>query len=139
MAYYTVMLLWLVDKKIAERALKQAVLVEEEHVKCRPERITDAVVDENVDIHLIRKYFTYDAWLFVEQVLKRKQKKVTWICNACHSYLHDKASGPSIIILLCQSCSLWFHFSCVGLTKQPKAKNWFCRLCYAASKSDLKI
>ena len=56
MAYYTVMLLWLVDKKIAERALKQAVLVEEEHIECRPERITvtDAVVDENVDIHLIR-------------------------------------------------------------------------------------
>ena len=70
------MLLWFVDKKVAELALKQAVSIEEEHVECRPERITDAVVDENVDIHLIRKYFTYDAWLLVEQVLKRKQKRM---------------------------------------------------------------
>ena len=67
-------------------ALKQAVLIEEEHVECRPEMITNAVVDENVDVHLIRKYFTYDgyAWLLVEQVLEHKQKKMTWICNVCH-------------------------------------------------------
>ena len=61
-------------------------------------------------------------------MLKRKQKKMTWICNVCHSDLHDKASGPSII---CES----YHFSCVGVTKQPKVKNWFCHWCYAASKS----
>ena len=60
------------------KTCSKTVLVEEEHVECRPERITDAV-DENVDIHLICKYFTYDAWLLVEQVLKRKQKKMTWI------------------------------------------------------------
>jgi len=29
---------------------------------------------------------------------------------------------------------LWFHFKCVGLTRQPKSRNWFCRSCYAASK-----
>ena len=134
--YPTVMLLWFVDKKIAELALKQGVLIEEEHVECRSERITDAVADENVDVYLIRKYFTYDAWLLVEQVLKRKQKKMTWVCNACHRDLHTKTSGPSII---CESCLLWFHFAFVGLSKQPKTKNWFCRSCYAASKSNLKI
>ena len=133
---FTVMLLWFVDKKVAELALKQAVLIEEEHVECRPERITDAVVDENVDIHLIRKYFTYDAWLLVEQVLTRKKKKMTWICKICHQDLHAKTSGPSII---CESCLLWYHFTCAGLSKQPKTKNWFCRSCYASSKSDPKI
>ena len=130
------MLLWFVDKKVAELALKQAVLIEEEHVECRPERITDAVVDENVDIHLIRKYFAYDVWLLVEQVLTRKQKKMTWICKICHQDLHAKTSGPSIV---CESCLLWYHFACVGLSKQPKTKNWFCRSCYASSKSDPKI
>ena len=58
---------------------KASSINRKEHVECRPERITDAVVDENVDVHLIRKYFTYDAWLLVEQVVKRKQKKMTWI------------------------------------------------------------
>ena len=66
------MLLWFVDKKVAEMALNQGVLIDEKDVECRPERITDAVVDENVDVHLVRKYFTYNAWLLVEQVLKRK-------------------------------------------------------------------
>ena len=51
MYYSAMMLLWFVDKKIAELALKQAILIEEEHIKCRPEWITEAVVDENVDIH----------------------------------------------------------------------------------------
>ena len=53
------MLSWFVDEEYADLALKQAVLIEEEHVECQPERVTDAVVDENVDVHLIRKYFTY--------------------------------------------------------------------------------
>ena len=69
-AIYGIMVLWFVDKKVAELALKQALLIEE-HVKCW---ITDAVVDENVDIHLIRKYVAYDTRLLVEQVLMRKQK-----------------------------------------------------------------
>ena len=123
-------------KRVAELALKQAVLIEEEHVECRPERITDAIIDENVDVHLIRKYFTYTAWLLVGQVLKRKQKKMTWVCNICNQDLHAKTSGPSFI---CESCLLWFHFAYVGLSKQPKTKNWFCRSCYAASKSDPKL
>lgn len=129
--YPPVMLLWFVGKTIAELALKQVNLIEEEHIECRPERITDAVVDDNVDIHLVRKYFTYDAWLLVEQVLKRKQKKMTWVCNLCHHDLHSKTSGLSIV---CESCLQWFHFACVGLSKQPKTKNWFCRACYAAVK-----
>ena len=53
------MLSWFVDEEYADLALKQAVLIEEEHVECQPERVTDAVVDETVDVHLIRKYFTY--------------------------------------------------------------------------------
>ncbi len=44
------MLLCFVDKKVAELALKQGVLIEEEHVECRQEKITDAVADENVQV-----------------------------------------------------------------------------------------
>ena len=46
---------WFVDDKVAERALKHNDLVEEEDVECKPERLPDAVLDENVDIHLARK------------------------------------------------------------------------------------
>ena len=32
-------------------------LIEEEDVETKPERVPTAVLDENVDVHLIRKFF----------------------------------------------------------------------------------
>lgn len=122
------MLSWFVDKEVLERAIKQRVLIEEEEVECKPERVSDAILDENVDVCLVRNHFTQDAWMVVEDVIKRKSQKIVWICHTC---LHDLHSEESII---CDSCLLWFHFRCVGLTKLPKLKNWFCRACYAATK-----
>ena len=114
---FAVMLSWFVDKKVVEAALNGS-LVEEEHIECRPEKVSDAVVDENVDVNLIRKYFSYDGWLLCEQVINQKVKKMKWKCSTCHCDL----GGESIA---CDSCLLWYHFACVGLTKHPKTKNWF--------------
>jgi len=122
-----VIISWFVDKKVAERALMAHQLIEEEEVECRPERIPDAVVDENVDVHLVRRHFSSDAWLLIESVVKQKAK-MTWTCQTCYHDLHTEQS------IVCDSCLLWFHFKCVGLTRQPKSRNWFCRSCYAASK-----
>ena len=36
-------------------------MIDEEHIECQPKRVTDAVVDENVDVHMICKYFVYDV------------------------------------------------------------------------------
>ena len=41
-------------------------------VEISPE-ITDAVLDENVDIHLIRKYFSRDAWQTVIGAVQLKK------------------------------------------------------------------
>ncbi len=49
-----VILNWFVDAVHVQDALKHDQLIEEEHVECRPERILDAVVDENVDVCLVR-------------------------------------------------------------------------------------
>ena len=38
-------------------------LIKEESVEVQPENLPDAILDDHVDIHLIRKYFTNDAWL----------------------------------------------------------------------------
>ena len=92
------------------------------------ERVSDAILDENVDIHLVRNHFSQDAWMSVEDVIQRKSDNMVWICHTC---LHDLHSEESI---LCDSCLLWFHFRCVGLTKSPKLKKWFCRACHAAAK-----
>lgn len=116
---------WFVDKEVAENAIKHCRLIEEEDVECKPERVPDAVVDENVDIHLVRQYFSTDAWMLVEDVVKHKKKKMVWTCHSCFHDLHTEQS------IVCDSCLLWFHFKCVGLTRLPKSRNWFCRSCCA--------
>jgi len=104
---------WFVDKKVAKRALRAHQLIEEEEVECRPERIPDAVVDENVDVHLVRRHFSSDAWLLIESVVKQKAK-MTWTCQTVYQDLHTDQP------FVCDSCLLWFHFKCVGLTRQPR-------------------
>ena len=57
-----VMLQWFVDEKVAIGAVKDSCrLIEEEEVEVRPEKLPDATIDDNIDVYLIRKYFTNDA------------------------------------------------------------------------------
>ena len=57
------MLSWFVDEAIVEATIKSLGkrLVEEEDVETRPERVPNAILDENINIYLIRKYFSNDA------------------------------------------------------------------------------
>ena len=47
-------------------------LIEEQIVETRVEKLLDPVVDENVDIHLIHKFFTQDPWMVVTDVVRQK-------------------------------------------------------------------
>ena len=52
-----VMLKWFVDAEVAAGAIEHPrKLIEEENVEVRPERLPDAVLDENVDVNLIKKF-----------------------------------------------------------------------------------
>ena len=113
---------WFVDKTVVQDAF-DGKLIEEEQVECRPEKIPNSDLDENVDVHLVHSYFTNDAWLIVKDVLKRKTKSTSWICHSCNHDLHTQAS------IICESCLQWYHFQCVGVMAQPKKKNWFCHSC----------
>ena len=119
--FNAVMLRWFVDEAILQAALKGQLI--EEDVECRPEKVSNALLDENVDVYLVRKYFSQEAWMIVEDVLRRKRECPVWICSLCCQDLHCQ---PSII---CECCLEWYHFRCVGLSGQPKKKNWFCRSC----------
>ena len=118
-----VILSWVVDKEVVQQAIKNSILIEEEQVECRPEKIPDSIADENVDICLVRRYFSCDAWLVLENVLQQKQKMI-WTCALIFILKHQL----SVI------CLLWYHFSCVALKKQPKGKVWFCRQCHLSAE-----
>ena len=85
------------DEDVLDKAIKLHQLVEEEDVECRPEKLSDALADENVHVCLVRKYFTNDAWMVVEEAVKHKWDKITWTCRSSH---HDLHTEPSIILTL---------------------------------------
>ena len=102
----TEILSWFVEKPIIEAALI-GTLIEEENVEYRPEKVSNAILDENIDIHLTRSDFSQDVWMIVDGVLQQKRVCPSWVCTVCQ---HDLHSEPSII---CESCLEWFHFRCV--------------------------
>ena len=63
-------------------------------------------LDDNVDVNLVRRYFSHDAWLVVD-VIERKKDMDLWICNVCQYELGDN--------IICESCLEWFHWKCVGV------------------------
>lgn len=120
------MLKWFIDNDKVEDILKRhSELVSEEEVEVRPENLPDAVLDENVDVCLIRRFFTDDAWLAVMDAVEvKKAKSVIYVCKICY---HDLHQHPSIV---CDHCLSWYHIHCAGLKREPKSKFWFCRKCH---------
>ena len=124
---FIVILNWLVGKEWTDAALKGR-LIEEEEVECIPENVSNSIVDENVDINIVNKYFTSDAWLLVQQVQQLKRHNTaSWTCHSCSGILEDE----QLRSVCCEACLNWYHFKCAGLVRKPKMKNWFCRQCYA--------
>ena len=109
------------DQEVIDKAM-DGNLIEEKFVECRQEKVSAAVLDDNVDVNLVRRYFSHDAWLVVEDVIERKKDMDLWICNVCQHEL----DGDNIIG---ESCLERFHWQCVGVLSQPKSKEWFCRNC----------
>ena len=56
-------------------------------MECRPDRVPDAVVDENVDVFLMHRHFSSDAWLLVDDVVKQKSEKMTWTSHVIKFYI----------------------------------------------------
>ncbi|XP_019852073.1 PREDICTED: uncharacterized protein LOC109581987 [Amphimedon queenslandica] len=69
-----VILNWLVDNDAAERDLRDHKSLIEEEVETRPEKLANRLIDENVDINLVRQFFSNDAWLSVEQLMECMKK-----------------------------------------------------------------
>lgn len=50
-------------------------------VKAKPQNFPDTVMDENVDVHLIRNFFTQDAWLLVTDIVRQEQINEVCVLN----------------------------------------------------------
>ena len=64
---------WFVDSPEIESALKTSGLIQEHQIEYRPEKVSNAVLDKNVNVHLVRRYLTDDAWKLIEDVVKGRK------------------------------------------------------------------
>lgn len=118
----TAILTWLVGSDAATSALKGRLL-EEEDVETRPELVHCGILDESVDISIVRSFFTDDAWRVVTSTQNVKKSRHCWLCHACHGNLED------LDAIMCDWCLNWFHLPCTSLKRQPKKKLWQCAQC----------
>lgn len=114
-----------VDESVMKRVTHSGSLIEEEEVEVRPEHVSIAVLDENVNHYIIRKYFTSDAWLAVESTISLMKENPLYICQVCSKDINDMEDTS----IACELCLSWYHMKCVGLVVQPKVKYWFCMRC----------
>ena len=115
------MLQWFVSSYVTDAALS-GYSIQPNDVK-ELYQVSHACRDEDhVVLQRIRQYFTTDAWQHVIDLMDNINK-TDWKCGFCNDDLDNEQLG-------CDSCLERYHLKCVGLSQQPKSKQWFCRNCY---------
>ena len=72
------------------------------------------ILDENINIARVKKYFSPEAWQTLKVALSSKRDIAEWNCTVCDTDVHSAAS------LVCDGCLEWIHKKCVGLKHAPK-------------------
>ena len=127
---------WMLPDHLVTKALQTGVL-EYEEVNCNSLEFSPSLLDENVNWASVQKFFTKEAWVKMTDLMVKLEEDPKWKCGACHKDLFLFES------VVCESCLVWNHLKCVGLTAVPKRAVWFCRLCHGEVRrretSDSKV
>jgi hypothetical protein len=119
-----VILEWFDGKDHATKAIKDNFIINEELVEQRPELVSSSCVDSLVNIEIIRKRCTNEAWKATEIVYGEKRRNSIYICETCTLDADTKEAS-----VMCSSCLELQHLSCARMKLFPKAKLWFCNKC----------
>ena len=95
---------------------------QESDVETIPENVPSCVLDSNVDVNLVRKFFSEEGWM-VLQTTPEARKALPWLCRQCSD---DLAAEESVG---CESCLHWFHYKYANLKAAPRCKYWYCVAC----------
>ena len=86
--------------------------------------LSHSLLESCVDIKLVKKFFERPSWKALKKALKKLKKNSPHPCGSCKGALNEHRYCVS-----CDSCLVWHHYQCVGLTKKPKSLYWFCSKC----------
>ena len=56
----------------------------------------------------------------------RSTRRISYIHLYCNCNMPE---GYDIGMVQCDWCKIWYHYKCIGLTKEPKGKKWKCYSC----------
>nr|XP_037277162.1 uncharacterized protein LOC119170185 isoform X1 [Rhipicephalus microplus] len=118
----------LVPQGLLSEVQQGKLLLGEDQVETIPSRIPETILDEEVHLDCVQKYFTEDGWTAVLATVKVKKQTIKWKCNECRDLLEE---DPSVI---CDLCLCWFHQICTSLSSRNRNSSWFCAKCVAAAQ-----
>ena len=93
----------------AQRAMSGGSPITETALPADMDGISCAMLDETVDIHLVRLYFTQAAWTAISAVKTAKNGQLQVAMWA----VGDDTS------LVCEACFVWYHLRCCRLKHCP--------------------
>ena len=112
---------WLVGEQVTENICTNQYVARKEDI-CNP--LPDNIASPEVVIDIVKSHFQRTAWTLVDKYVKRiKKENYEWMCQICIVDLGDSES------VQCDVCLSWFHLKCLGRTKTPATKLFFCRSC----------
>ncbi|XP_037282544.2 zinc finger SWIM domain-containing protein 3-like [Rhipicephalus microplus] len=116
----------LVPQGLLSEVQQGKLLLGEDQVETIPSRIPETILDEEVHLDCVQKYFTEDGWTAVLATVKVKKQTIKWKCNECRDLLEE---DPSVI---CDLCLCWFHQICTSLSsvikKNSSLEEFVCSL-----------
>ncbi|XP_050055998.1 zinc finger SWIM domain-containing protein 3-like isoform X10 [Aphis gossypii] len=120
-----ILLKWIVtDENIVTKALYNNYIIDDVSILTQQDEIHNGILEEDVDINMVKHFFTNGIWKSLIKIIDIKRKKVVWLCPTCQKDISLKKS------ILCDSCLTWFHVKCdICIKPKPKKANWFCSQC----------
>ncbi|XP_031779885.1 uncharacterized protein LOC100679388 [Nasonia vitripennis] len=120
------MLNWMqfLKEKIRNLTLSECVL---EITDIDNAHLPDSFLDEDVDICILQNFMKKSAFEQLQQRVQDKKTKQKFTCIKCSKSVHTNC-------IQCDSCLLWFHYSCVNIEVPKNAlyfsdHDWYCCKC----------
>ena len=129
MFYISVILSWLLPANVVHATISDGILVKKDEIVKGVANISTALLEEDVDVNRVERYFTNQAWIKVKRLIEALKLRKSYFCGICR-----KAIDEGEETILCNCCMEWMHFTCCNIKKRPKIVYWFCCQCKNKAK-----
>lgn len=92
-----------------------------------PEHEVQIWVDHLADVEMNRKRGAAKARITCQLAKQKQQQTERYFCGVCGQEYINETEEPEFWIQ-CDCCSMWYHWSCVGVEDEPQT--FMCNKCF---------